>query len=158
MKSIKFRYNGSTFQYSIIEAAMHKDKGEEKSNKSKKFINSLILSRALSLPVLHQLQKKGTIVWSSFQTMFWSKKHVWCLPVLKAHWDILFMYACGKHKRFQSHRAFYVFVQRLQAKFAYGVSILSSSQFILQPQLTLKMTRDLKVVKIESKIKKIFLQ
>jgi len=38
------------------------------------------------------------------------------------------------------------------SKFAYGGSILGSSQFTLLPQLPLKMTHGLKVVKIDSKI------
>jgi len=39
-----------------------------------------------------------------------------------------------------------------QAKFAYGRSVLGSSQFTLLPQIPLKMMLDLKVVKIDSKI------
>jgi len=39
-----------------------------------------------------------------------------------------------------------------QAKFAYGGSILGSSQFTLLPQLPQKMMLDLKVVKIDTKI------
>jgi len=39
-----------------------------------------------------------------------------------------------------------------QAKFSYGGSILGSSQIALLPQLPLKMTLNLKVVKIDSKI------
>jgi len=39
-----------------------------------------------------------------------------------------------------------------QAKFAYGGSILGSSQFTLLPQLPLKTRLDLKVVKTDSKI------
>ncbi len=39
-----------------------------------------------------------------------------------------------------------------QAKFAYGGSILSSSQFLLLPQLPQKMELASKVVKVDSKI------
>jgi len=39
-----------------------------------------------------------------------------------------------------------------QAKFAYGGSILGSSQFTLLPQLPLKTMLSVKVVKIDSKI------
>jgi len=39
-----------------------------------------------------------------------------------------------------------------QAKFVNGGSILSSSQFTLLPQLSLKMMLNLKVAKINSKI------
>jgi len=38
-----------------------------------------------------------------------------------------------------------------QAKFAYGGSVLGSSQFTLLPQLPLKTMLDLKVVKIDLK-------
>ncbi len=38
-----------------------------------------------------------------------------------------------------------------QAKFAYGGSILSSSQFLLLPQLPLNMTLAIKVDKIDEK-------
>jgi len=48
-----------------------------------------------------------------------------------------------------TYRAFHGFGQ---AKFAYGGSVLGSSQFVLLPQLPLKMMLDLKVVKIDSKI------
>jgi hypothetical protein len=47
------------------------------------------------------------------------------------------------------YRKFFGFVQ---AKFAYGSSILGSPQFTLLPQLPLKTMLDLKVVKIDSKI------
>jgi len=40
-----------------------------------------------------------------------------------------------------------------QAKFAYGGSILGSSQFTLLPQLPVKAMVDLKVVKIDSEDK-----
>jgi len=40
----------------------------------------------------------------------------------------------------------------MQAKFAYGGSILGLSQFTLLPQLPLKTMLNLKVVKIDSKI------
>jgi len=46
-------------------------------------------------------------------------------------------------------RAFHGF---WQAKFACGGSILGSSQFTLLLQLPIKMTLDLKVVKIDTKI------
>jgi len=39
-----------------------------------------------------------------------------------------------------------------QAEFAYGGSILGSSQFMILPQVSLKTMLDLKVVKIDSKI------
>jgi len=39
-----------------------------------------------------------------------------------------------------------------QAKYVYGGSVLGASQFTLLPQLSLKMTLDLKMVKITSKI------
>jgi len=39
-----------------------------------------------------------------------------------------------------------------QAKLAYGGSVLGSSQFTLLPQLPLKTTLDLKVVKTDSKV------
>ncbi len=45
-----------------------------------------------------------------------------------------------------------VFHQIKQAKFAYGGIILSSSQFLLLPQLPLKMELASKVVKVDSKI------
>jgi hypothetical protein len=45
-----------------------------------------------------------------------------------------------------------VFHRFRQAKFAYGGSILSSSQFLLLPQLPQKMELASKVVKIGSKI------
>jgi hypothetical protein len=45
-----------------------------------------------------------------------------------------------------------VFYQFRQAKFAYGGSILSSSQFLLMPQLPQKMELASKVVKVDSKI------
>jgi len=48
-----------------------------------------------------------------------------------------------------SYRAFHGF---RQAKFAYGASILGSSQFTLLPQLSLKMTLNSKVVKIYPKL------
>jgi hypothetical protein len=47
------------------------------------------------------------------------------------------------------YRAFHVFGQ---AKFAYGGLVLGSSQFTLLPQLPLKMTLNIKAVKIDSKI------
>jgi len=50
---------------------------------------------------------------------------------------------------FNLYRAFHEF---RQAKFAYGGSILGSSQFSQLPQLPLKMTIDLKVVKLKSKL------
>jgi hypothetical protein len=46
-------------------------------------------------------------------------------------------------------RTFYRFEQ---AKFAYGGSIISSSQFTILSKLPLKTVLDLKVVKIDSKI------
>jgi len=46
------------------------------------------------------------------------------------------------------YKAFYGFGQ---AKFAYGGSVLGSSQFTLLPHLTLKMTLDLKMVEIKMK-------
>jgi hypothetical protein len=45
-----------------------------------------------------------------------------------------------------------VFHRFKQAKFAYGGSILSSSQFLLLPQLPQKMELASKVVKVDSKI------
>ncbi len=45
-----------------------------------------------------------------------------------------------------------VFHQFRKAKFAYGGSILSSSQFLLLPQLPQKMELASKVVKVDSKI------
>jgi hypothetical protein len=45
-----------------------------------------------------------------------------------------------------------VFHQFRQAKFAYGGSILSLSQFLLLPQLPQKMEPASKVVKVDSKI------
>jgi hypothetical protein len=45
-----------------------------------------------------------------------------------------------------------VFHQFREAKFAYGGSILSSSQFLLLPQLPQKMELASKVVKVDSKI------
>jgi len=45
------------------------------------------------------------------------------------------------------YRAFHRFGQ---VKFAYGGLILGSSQFTLPPKLPLKITRDLKVVKMDS--------
>jgi hypothetical protein len=39
-----------------------------------------------------------------------------------------------------------------KAKFAYGGLILGSNQFTLLPQLSLKMTLDLKVVKVDLKV------
>jgi len=47
------------------------------------------------------------------------------------------------------YRAFHGFGQ---AKFAYGGSILGLSQFTLLSKLPLKMSLDIKVVKIDSKI------
>jgi len=47
------------------------------------------------------------------------------------------------------YRAFHGFGQ---AKFHDGGSVLSSSQFLLLPQLTLKMMLNLKVVKFDGKI------
>jgi len=52
------------------------------------------------------------------------------------------------HCGFFYYRAFHGFGQ---AKFAYGGSILGSSQFTLLPQLTLKMMLNLKVVKFDTK-------
>jgi hypothetical protein len=52
-------------------------------------------------------------------------------------------------KEIQLYRVFHRF---RQAKFAYGGSILSSSQFLLLPQLPQKMELALKVVKVDSKI------
>jgi len=48
-----------------------------------------------------------------------------------------------------SYRAFHGFGQ---AKFAYGGSVLGSSQHTQLPQLPLKMMLNLKVVKIDSKV------
>ncbi len=55
-------------------------------------------------------------------------------------------------KFFPVIKLYNVFHQFKQAKIAYGGSILSSSQFLLLPQLPLNMTLDIKVVKIGEKI------
>jgi len=52
-----------------------------------------------------------------------------------------------------SNRAFHGFGQD---KFPYGGSVLGSSQFTPLPQLPLKMTLDLKVVKIDSEVIPLF--
>jgi hypothetical protein len=55
----------------------------------------------------------------------------------------------GKNKQYTMYSVFHRF---RKAKFAYGGSILSSSQFLLLPQLPQKMELASKVVKVDSKI------
>ncbi len=52
----------------------------------------------------------------------------------------------------QNFETYSVFHRFRKAKFAYGGSILSSSQFLLLPQLSQKMELASKVVKVDSKI------
>jgi len=80
-------------------------------------------------------------------------------PILqnKAYWEIKLqqsgIWSCGVGPSIINSTCSKRFEDLGQAKFAYGCSILGSSQFTLLPQLPLKtMLLSLKVVKIDSKI------
>jgi len=80
--------------------------------------------------------------------LFYVEKILNCAKNVEKMWPLK-RQSCKKFFAGKAYRASHGFGQ---AKFAYGISVLGSSQFALLPQLSLKMMHGLKVVKIDLKI------